>query len=157
MRPIFLHCVWRSGSIYLWSRFRQADSTHCFYEPLHHGLAKLTAARIARADPTVVQANRHPALVPSPRRVHPPGEGAWRAQLPAPSRLRPLLPRGWRAPPCTSEIRLYPHRTGAFERANTGSGLQPNRRSNWVAQGEIRLLWPVHRSRPASRLGVLCG
>lgn len=61
-RPIFLHGMWRSGSTYLWSRFRTASNTRCFYEPLHHGLAKLTHARIERDTPEQIGANRHPIL-----------------------------------------------------------------------------------------------
>ncbi len=54
--------MWRSGSTYLWSRFRSLDDTYCFYEPLHHGLAKLTEKRISRDTPEQIIANRHPSL-----------------------------------------------------------------------------------------------
>jgi len=62
IRPVFLHGAWRSGSTYYWSRFRSAPETLCFYEPLHHGLAKLTPERIARGGEDAMAALRHPAL-----------------------------------------------------------------------------------------------
>ncbi len=61
-RPVFLHGAWRSGSTYYWSRFRAAPDTVCFYEPLHHGLAKLTPKRIARGGEDAMAALRHPPL-----------------------------------------------------------------------------------------------
>jgi hypothetical protein len=61
-RPIFLHGLWRSGSTYLWSRFRMLQEARCFYEPLHHGLARLSLARIAQDTPEKIGGNRHPAL-----------------------------------------------------------------------------------------------
>ncbi|HEX4183170.1 MAG TPA: hypothetical protein VHY34_07920 [Caulobacteraceae bacterium] len=62
LRAVFLHGLWRSGSTYVWSRFRAAEGTCCYYEPLHDGLARLTRARIARDTPEAVQHNRHPAM-----------------------------------------------------------------------------------------------
>ncbi len=62
LRPIFLHGLWRSGSTYVWSRFRAADNVVCYYEPLHDGLARLTEGRIQRDTPAAVQTNHHPAL-----------------------------------------------------------------------------------------------
>jgi hypothetical protein len=61
-RPVFLHGAWRSGSTYYWSRFREVPTTLCFYEPLHHGLAKLTQERIARGGGDAMAALSHPAL-----------------------------------------------------------------------------------------------
>lgn len=60
--PIFLHGLWRCGSTYIWSKFRMYDDLQCYYEPLHHGLAKITKARIQRDVPDVQEGNRHPAL-----------------------------------------------------------------------------------------------
>ena len=59
---IFLHGMWRCGSTYIWSKFRQDEALRCYYEPLHHGLVKLTAERIARDVPEVLESNRHPSL-----------------------------------------------------------------------------------------------
>jgi hypothetical protein len=61
-RPVFLHGLWRSGSTYVWSRFRAAEDTLCYYEPLHDGLRRLTRARIERDTPEAMQHNHHPAL-----------------------------------------------------------------------------------------------
>lgn len=61
-RPVFLHGMWRSGSTYVWSRFRTAEGTYCFYEPLHQGLHRLTCERIERDTPEIVAGNSHPAL-----------------------------------------------------------------------------------------------
>jgi len=61
-RPIFLHGMWRSGSTYIWSRFRAADAAYCYYEPLNHGLGRLTPERIGRDTPEITAANAHPVL-----------------------------------------------------------------------------------------------
>jgi len=61
-RPIFIHALWRSGSTYVWSRFRAAAGAYGYYEPLHDGLSKLTAERIGRDTAEAVAANSHPAL-----------------------------------------------------------------------------------------------
>lgn len=60
--PVFLSSLWRSGSTYVWSRFRADPLTCCFYEPLHDGLASLTRADIARDTPDQIASLRHPAL-----------------------------------------------------------------------------------------------
>ena len=62
LRPIFLHGLWRSGSTYVWSRFRAADGTLCYYEPLHDGLRRLTNERIRRDTPENIRGNGHPDL-----------------------------------------------------------------------------------------------
>jgi hypothetical protein len=59
---VFLHGAWRSGSTYYWSRFRALPETLCFYEPLHHGLAKLTPKRIGQGDNRAAAALGHPVL-----------------------------------------------------------------------------------------------
>jgi len=35
MPPLFLHCTWRTGSTYLFSKFRNDERNLCFQEPLH--------------------------------------------------------------------------------------------------------------------------
>jgi hypothetical protein len=60
--PIFLHGAWRSGSTFYWSRFRALTDTLCYYEPLHHGLSKLTPKRIGRTGDEIAAALDHPAL-----------------------------------------------------------------------------------------------
>jgi hypothetical protein len=55
--------MWRSGSTYLWSRFRESPDAYCYFEPLYAGLARLTPTRLN--GPTwrdAVSDNRHPAL-----------------------------------------------------------------------------------------------
>ncbi|MHB8284446.1 MAG: hypothetical protein ACYDD1_07195 [Caulobacteraceae bacterium] len=55
--------MWRSGSTYLWSRFREAPGAYCYFEPLYAGLAKLTPTRLQGPDwREAVSDNRHPAL-----------------------------------------------------------------------------------------------
>ncbi len=62
MKTVFLHGLWRSGSTYVWSRFRVLPQTYCYYEPLHHGLEKLTPVRIGRDVPQTFEKNAHPGL-----------------------------------------------------------------------------------------------
>lgn len=63
LKPIALHGMWRSGSTFLWSRFRESPDTHCFFEPLYVGLARLTPARLqGRQWRDAVSDNRHPTL-----------------------------------------------------------------------------------------------
>lgn len=42
---VFLHGGWRCGSTYVWSRFRAAPLTTCFYEPFSERLAHSSAKR----------------------------------------------------------------------------------------------------------------
>lgn len=44
--PIFLQALWRTGSTYLWSKFRAHPELRCYNEPLHGRLADLTQAEI---------------------------------------------------------------------------------------------------------------
>lgn len=59
---IFLHGLWRCGSTYVWSKFRELDNTYCYYEPLHHGLKKITTERIDRDTPDKIANNAHPSM-----------------------------------------------------------------------------------------------
>jgi hypothetical protein len=61
-QPVFLHGMWRSGTTYIWSRFRKADDVCAYYEPFHHGLDKLNRRRIARDTPEKAAAFGHPAV-----------------------------------------------------------------------------------------------
>ena len=49
--PIFLHSSWRSGSTYIWSKFRQRGDTYCYFEPLNEYLLALTPEVIGRFVP----------------------------------------------------------------------------------------------------------
>lgn len=33
--PIFIHSLWRTGSTYIWSKFRQNKNCYCYYEPFN--------------------------------------------------------------------------------------------------------------------------
>lgn len=61
-KPIFLHGLWRSGSTYVWSRFRELPHTYCYYEPLNQGLHRLTLGRIGRDTPERTENNHHPQM-----------------------------------------------------------------------------------------------
>ena len=61
--PIFLHGLWRSGSTYVWSRFRALKSAYSYFEQLYPGLARMTPSRLNRGPwRDAVAANRHPEL-----------------------------------------------------------------------------------------------
>ncbi|MAP94279.1 MAG: hypothetical protein CMK07_04950 [Ponticaulis sp.] len=61
-KPVFLHGLWRCGSTFIWSRFRSAHQTYCYFEPLLEGLSRLTPERIERQGAAVASRNRHPEL-----------------------------------------------------------------------------------------------
>ena len=69
MNPIFIHAMWRTGSTYVWKKFRDQPQYRAYYEPLHEGLA--VAKPIGRLLPPVAAAfsigirntaMRHPKL-----------------------------------------------------------------------------------------------
>ena len=39
MKPIFIHAMWRTGSTYVWKKFRDQPRYRAYYEPLHQNLA----------------------------------------------------------------------------------------------------------------------
>jgi hypothetical protein len=60
-QPVFIHAWWRSGSTYVWSKFRQNKSLRCYYEPLHERISKLNLGAIKEApDIGFSRALRHP-------------------------------------------------------------------------------------------------
>ena len=61
-RPVFLHGLWRSGTTYVWSRFREAPGTYCYYEPLNPGMRRLRQARLDRDTPELMARRGHPVL-----------------------------------------------------------------------------------------------
>ncbi|MGH7025430.1 MAG: hypothetical protein ACREEB_17830 [Caulobacteraceae bacterium] len=62
-RPIFLHGLWRSGSTFVWSRFRAAEGVRAHFEPLSPSLARLTRERIHRQGwQEALARNRHPRM-----------------------------------------------------------------------------------------------
>ncbi len=42
-QPIFIHSLFRTGSTYLWNKFRQSTHFFCYYEPLHQDYALMSA------------------------------------------------------------------------------------------------------------------
>ena len=59
---MFLHGLWRSGSTYVWSRFRALDEACAFYDPLNTELARLSARALARRTSAAAPHLRHPSL-----------------------------------------------------------------------------------------------
>ena len=57
---IFVHAMWRSGSTYVWSKYRQVRTYRCYYEPLHESL--MTIKRGCQDDSEAVRTRRHPRL-----------------------------------------------------------------------------------------------
>ncbi|MFI4987356.1 MAG: hypothetical protein ACHQF3_07930 [Alphaproteobacteria bacterium] len=59
--PVFIHTMWRGGGTYLWSKFRECQSTLAFYEPFNETLGK--ASRIDMLSTTSQSwASKHPRL-----------------------------------------------------------------------------------------------
>jgi hypothetical protein len=62
-RPVFLHGMWRSGTTFVWSRFRAADGVTAYFEPLSPALARLTPRRIHSEDwQDAMVRSRHPLM-----------------------------------------------------------------------------------------------
>ena len=61
MGPVFIHSLWRSGSTYVWNRFRAADAAIAFYEPFHEILGVATRNVLAAESPDKWRV-RHPKL-----------------------------------------------------------------------------------------------
>lgn len=40
-KPIFIHALFKTGSTFLWSKFRKNKDYHCYYEPFHHFLLEI--------------------------------------------------------------------------------------------------------------------
>jgi hypothetical protein len=60
--PIFIHSLFRTGSTYIWNKFRQNPKYVCYYEPFHHVLADVTKAGIGSTLTTDFDAVGHPRL-----------------------------------------------------------------------------------------------
>jgi hypothetical protein len=62
-QPIFLHGMWRSGTTFVWSRFRAAEGVTAYFEPLSPALGRLTRRRIRREGWREAMArSRHPLM-----------------------------------------------------------------------------------------------
>lgn len=62
MRAVFLHGGWRTGSTYVWNKFRPQRDCLSFYEPFNELLGSLSPATVFFADPPTA-AFHHPDLV----------------------------------------------------------------------------------------------
>jgi len=62
--PIFIHSLFRTGSTYVWNKFRQHDEYYCYYEPFHQEMANLGKGKIDiwGYDKSCTQWMRHPDL-----------------------------------------------------------------------------------------------
>jgi len=60
--PIFIHSLFRTGSTYIWSKFRQDDRYYCYYEPFHQSLPKLTVNNIENLMTKDFGSVNHPSL-----------------------------------------------------------------------------------------------
>ncbi len=62
--PIFIHSLFRTGSTYIWSKFRQDKGYCCYYEPFHPDLANLEIQNPDpwRYDNISTRLMRHPDL-----------------------------------------------------------------------------------------------
>ena len=60
--PIFIQAMWRTGSTYLWKKFREQPKYRAYYEPLHHLLVKSRAENEAEHSAALVASLRHPSV-----------------------------------------------------------------------------------------------
>ena len=62
--PIFIHSLFRTGSTYIWSKFRQNEDFWCYYEPFHQNLAHISTEKpVAWAyDRKSTDSMRHPPM-----------------------------------------------------------------------------------------------
>lgn len=62
--PVFIHSLFRTGSTYIWNKFRRHPDFYCYYEPFHQVLADLDYRHpeIWRHDRDCTQTMRHPDL-----------------------------------------------------------------------------------------------
>lgn len=61
-RPIFIHALFRTGSTYVWNKFRMLPDHVCYYEPFHQLLTKVTRDNIQDALTRNFKAVGHPDL-----------------------------------------------------------------------------------------------
>jgi hypothetical protein len=63
-KPIFIHSLFRTGSTYVWNKFRQHGGYWCYYEPLNQVLAKIDTQTpsIWAYDAHTSGRLRHPAI-----------------------------------------------------------------------------------------------
>jgi len=60
--PIFIQAMWRTGSTYIWKKFREQPKYRAYYEPLHHLLVKSRAENEAEHSAALAASLRHPSV-----------------------------------------------------------------------------------------------
>lgn len=58
--PVFVHAMWRTGSTFIWQKYRQQDGIRAYYEPLHERLLYKWVEDTW--NPQQAQARRHPPI-----------------------------------------------------------------------------------------------
>ena len=61
-KSIFIHSLFRTGSTYIWNRFRQNLHYHCYYEPFHQALTDVTADQLETALTINFKLVNHPPI-----------------------------------------------------------------------------------------------
>jgi len=61
-QPIFIHAFWRTGSTYLWSKFREQSRYRAYYEPLHEVYIDASVQKLEAA-----WSNEMPVIMRHPR------------------------------------------------------------------------------------------
>jgi hypothetical protein len=61
-KPIFIHSLFRTGSTYIWNKFRQNENYYCYYEPFHQLLQHTTVDNIENLMTKDYQSVNHPSL-----------------------------------------------------------------------------------------------
>lgn len=62
-RPVFIHAMWRTGSTYIWNKFREQSGYRAYYEPLHEHLWLLRRKDFENEEiQTTNRQLRHPEL-----------------------------------------------------------------------------------------------
>ena len=60
--PVFIHSLFRTGSTYVWNKFRQNDRYYCYYEPFHQVLAQVNSKNIEYSLSKDYDRVKHPHL-----------------------------------------------------------------------------------------------
>jgi len=61
-KPVFIHSLFRTGSTYIWNKFRQKDKYYCYYEPFHPNLANATPENVESLLTKDYKSVSHPQL-----------------------------------------------------------------------------------------------
>jgi hypothetical protein len=60
--PIFIHSLFRTGSTYIWNKFRQNKNYYCYYEPFHPSMIKINRNSIKNALTLDYKSVHHPRI-----------------------------------------------------------------------------------------------